>query len=117
MATNISIQLPGIGIVATIDDAISRGEAGLASRKGTRYEGRLTDERIPAAMLDALQEYREIADDGILSLLDDALSRVLAFKPFARVNPEGKTGMITDLQLYDGRAVVVVNFQAPAPEQ
>ena len=116
MATSISIRLPRIGVVATLEDVVDHGEVNLVVRKGIRYAGRLTDNGIPVAMLEALREYREIADDQILSLVDDALLRVLAFEPFARVNPEGKTGRIVDLQLYDGGAIVVVNFQASVPE-
>jgi len=62
-------------------------------------------------MSEALREYREIADDQILSLLDEALARVLDFGPFARLIPEGTTGKLTDFQLYDGRVAVVIDFQ------
>lgn len=118
MPKSISIELPGTtGAIATMNNVVDCGEIDLTIRKGTRYSGELTNNGIPSAMLEALQEYREIADDGILSLLDDALLRVLAFEPFARKVPEGTTGRVTDFQLYGGNAAIVVNFLAPVPER
>jgi len=116
MATSISINLPDLGEIAVIESIVLRGELGLALIKGSQYTGQVALNRIPAPLLEALREYREIADDQVLSLLDDALMRVLAFEPFARLNPEGTTGQITDLQLYDGRATVVIDFGSPTRE-
>jgi len=116
MATSISINLPDLGEIAVIEGVVLRGELSLAVRKGSQYTGQVAFNRMPGPLLDALQEYREIADDQTLSLLDDALMRVLDFEPFARLNPEGTTGKITDFQLYDGRATVVIDFERPARE-
>jgi len=109
MPTSIVIELPGSGVIATLNKLENRGQINLATIKGTRYAGEVTNDGIPKAMLEALEEYREIADDGILSLLDDALQRVLKFEPFARMIPEGTTGTLTDFQLYPGHAAIVVD--------
>jgi len=112
MATSISVELPGIGTIATIDQVSLRGDVNLPSIKGVRYTGQIAFTRMPQRLLEALQEYREIADDGILSLLDEALARVLEFEPFARLVPEGTTGKLTEFQVYgEGeRATVVIDF-------
>jgi hypothetical protein len=109
MPTSISIELPGAGVIATLHNVVALGEVNLAIRKGTRYAGELTNTGISPAMLEALQEYREIADDGVIGLLDDALLRVLKLEPFARLIPEGTTGRLTDFQLNDGHAAIVVD--------
>ena len=116
MATNISIDLPGIGTVATIVSLTHHGESSLPLRRGVQYTGQVVLNRIPVPLLEALREYREIADDQILSLLDEALTRVLGFEPFARLNPEGLTGKLTDFQLYDGYANVVIDLLSPPCE-
>ena len=116
MATSISIDLPGIGTVAKIDSLTHYGESNLPLRRGVQYSGQVVFNRIPVPLLEALREYREIADDQVLSLLDEALTRVLGFEPFARLNPEGLTGKLTDFQLYDGNATVVIDLLRPPYE-
>jgi hypothetical protein len=116
MTTSISIELPGSGVIATIDYVVHRGELTSPPRKGVKYTGRVAVNRIPLPLLNALREYREIADDQVLSLLDEAHARVLDFKLRARVTPDGPYGNVTDFQLYDEKVTVVIDFPAPAQE-
>ena len=116
MTTSISIELPGGEVVATIANVVHRGISKVAPTKGVKYNGEVAFSRIPRPLLEALREYQEIADDQVLSLLDEARTRVLDFKLLARLTPDGVTGKVTDFQLYGEKVTVVIDFQVSAHE-
>lgn len=95
---------------ATVVVTEERGPSYAAGRViGERFWGKLVDANFSDGLVEALHEYRELIDDGVISLHDQARERVLSFGLIAIREPEQERCALLDLQVYaDGSAVVVL---------
>jgi hypothetical protein len=111
MAEYLVIETEDGAPVARLVITQDRGAAfALGKALGHQYIGRIENRKFSEPLQRALDEYRELIDDQVLSLIDDALRRILEFGLVALMQPEGIRKRLRDFQLYnDGTALVALD--------
>ena len=74
---------------------------------GDRYWGLVEKSYFPDSLVRALQEYQNLIDEGVISLHDQALEKVLAHDLVAIREPEADEWRILDLQVSAQKSVVI----------
>jgi hypothetical protein len=97
------------GLVVCVVQNLSLRQSDMffAGTLSLQYLGTIGSESLPRDLRLALDEYRDLIDEQVFSLLDEARERVLSFGIVARLHPGGQTSKILDLQL-NNRSVLLV---------
>lgn len=109
MAERLVIESPKGELVAALAVTDQRGPLEVSGKSlGIKFLGNITEARFSAALREALDEYREIIDQQVLSLVDEALQQVLKFGLVVLILPEGERKRLVDFQLYEGGGAALV---------
>jgi hypothetical protein len=95
-------------VVCVVENlSLRQSDMSFAGTLSLQYLGTIVSESLPQDLRVALEEYRELIDEQVFSLLDTARERVLSFGIVARFRPGGQTSKILDLQR-NNRSVLLV---------